>query len=65
MELNPVGGWSQVVFSRAQFWVRCLGPEGQMLCPALWSQQPYATPQAWGKVAGKLPGGKRPGGVGQ
>jgi len=29
--------------------------------PALQSQQPHATLQAWGGVAGKLPGGKGPG----
>jgi len=29
--------------------------------PALWSQQPHATLQAWGGVAGELPGGKGPG----
>jgi len=32
--------------------------QGQMLGPALGSQQPHATPQAWGGVTGKLPGGK-------
>ena len=39
--------------------------QGQVPGPALWSQQPHATVQAWGGVAGKLPGGKGPGGVGQ
>jgi len=29
--------------------------------PAFWSQQPQATLQAWGGVAGKLPDGKGPG----
>jgi len=33
--------------------------------PALGSQQPHATLQAWGRMAGKLPGGKGPGGIGQ
>ncbi|KAK4825329.1 hypothetical protein QYF61_026848 [Mycteria americana] len=33
--------------------------------PALGPQQPHATLQAWGRVAGKLPGGKGPGGVGR
>jgi len=28
--------------------------------PALWTQQPQATPQAWRGVAGKLPDGKGP-----
>jgi len=32
--------------------------QGQILGPALGSQQPHATLQAWGRVAGKLPGGK-------
>jgi len=31
-----------------------------VLGPALRSQQPHATLQAWGGVAGKLPGGKEP-----
>ena len=39
--------------------------QGQVLGPALWSQQPHAMPQAWGGVAGKLPSRKGPGGVGQ
>ena len=30
-----------------------------MLGPAFWSQPPQATAQAWGRVAGKLPDGKR------
>ena len=30
--------------------------QGRMLGPALWSQQPHATLQVWGRVAGKLPG---------
>ena len=29
--------------------------------PAFWSQQPQATLQTWGEVAGKLPDGKGPG----
>ena len=33
--------------------------------PALVSQQPHAMLQAWGEVAGKLPGRKGPGVVGQ
>jgi len=33
--------------------------QGQMLGPALGSQQPHATLQVWGRVAGKLPSGKR------
>jgi len=32
--------------------------QGQMLGPALGSQQPHATLQAWGGVAGNLPGRK-------
>jgi len=32
--------------------------------PAVQSQQPHATLQTWGRVAGKLPGGKRSWGVG-
>ncbi|CAM9283037.1 unnamed protein product, partial [Bubo scandiacus] len=32
--------------------------------PAVVSQQSHAMLQAWGRVAGKLPGGKGPGGVG-
>ena len=39
--------------------------QGQVLGPALGSQQPHATLQAWGGMAGKLPGGKGAGGVGQ
>ena len=39
--------------------------QGQMLGPALGSQQPHATLQAWGGLAGKLPSGKRPWGVGR
>ena len=31
-----------------------------MLGPAFWSQQPQATLQAWGEVAGKLPDRKGP-----
>ena len=38
--------------------------QGQMPGPALGSQQPHAMLQAWGGVAEKLPGGKRPEGVG-
>ncbi|PKU38619.1 rna-directed dna polymerase from mobile element jockey-like [Limosa lapponica baueri] len=34
-------------------------------CHALGSQQPHAVLQTWGRVAGKLPDGKGPGGVGQ
>jgi len=33
--------------------------------PALWSQSPHATLQAWGRVAGKLCGGKEAVGTGQ
>jgi len=36
------------------------GHLGQVLGPAFWSQQPQATLQAWGRVAGKLPDGKGP-----
>jgi len=39
--------------------------QGQMLGPALGSQQPHATLQAWGGVAGNLPSGKGPWGVGR
>jgi len=35
-----------------------------MLGPALRSQQPHAMLQAWGRVAGKLPGRRGPGGAG-
>jgi len=35
-----------------------------MLGPDLWSQQPHAMLQAWGRVAGKLPSGKGPGNAG-
>jgi len=38
--------------------------QGQLPGPALGSQQPHATLQAWGGVAGKLPSGKGPGGAG-
>jgi len=38
--------------------------QGSVPGPALESQQPHATLQAWGRVAGKLPDGKGPGGVG-
>ena len=37
--------------------------QGQMPGPALGSQQPHAMLQAWGGLAGKLHGGKGPGGV--
>jgi len=37
--------------------------QGQMPGPALGSQQPHATLQAWGGVAGKLPSRKGPWGV--
>jgi len=33
---------------------------GQVSGPAFWPQQPQASPQAWGGVAGKLPDGKGP-----
>jgi len=36
----------------------CEVQEGQMSGPALRSQQPHATLQAWGSVAAKLPSGK-------
>jgi len=39
--------------------------QGQMPGPALRSQQPHATLQAWWRVAGKLPGGKGPWGAGR
>ena len=39
--------------------------QGQVLDPALGSQQPQAMLQAWGGVAGKLLGGKGSGGTGQ
>ena len=35
-------------------------PSEAMLGPAFWSQQPQASLQAWGGVAGKLPDGKGP-----
>jgi len=38
--------------------------QGQMPGPALGSQQPHATLQAWGRVAGKLTSKKGPGAVG-
>jgi len=34
--------------------------QGQVLGPAFWSQQPQATLQPWGGVAGKLSDGKGP-----
>jgi len=42
----------------------CETPEGQVPGPALGSQKPDVTLQAWAGVAGKLPGGKGLGGVG-
>jgi len=39
--------------------------KGQVLGPALGSQQPHTTLQAWGGVAGKLPSRKGSWGVGQ
>ena len=36
----------------------------EVFVPALGSQQPHTTLQAWGRVAGKLPGGKGPEDVG-
>ena len=39
--------------------------QGQMPRPALRSQQPHAMLLAWRRVAGKLPKGKGPGGVGR
>jgi len=44
-------GWGQL----------CEIQQGQVASPAPGSQQPHATLQAWGRVSGKLPGGKRPG----
>jgi len=38
--------------------------QGQMLGPALQSQEPHAMLQAWGGVTGKLPSAKGPWGVG-
>jgi len=38
----------------------CEFQQGQMLGPALVSQQPHATLQVWGRVAGKLPSRKGP-----
>ncbi|GAB0202854.1 mitochondrial enolase superfamily member 1 [Grus japonensis] len=38
--------------------------QGSVLGPALGSQPPHATLQAWGRVAGKLPDRKGPGGAG-
>jgi len=38
--------------------------QGQVQGPALGSQPPHATLQAWGRVSGKLPGVKGPGGAG-
>ena len=35
------------------------------MSPALWPQQPQATLQAWGRVAGRLCGRNGPGGVDQ
>ena len=39
--------------------------QGQVPGPALHSQQPHATLQGWGRVAGKLPKGKGPWSAGQ
>ncbi|GAB0210307.1 mitochondrial enolase superfamily member 1 [Grus japonensis] len=39
--------------------------QGSVPGPALGSQQLHATLQAWGRVAGKLPSRKGPGGIGQ
>ena len=39
--------------------------QGQVLGPALGSQQPPTMLQAWGRVAGKLPHRKRPWGAGR
>ena len=39
--------------------------QGQMPGPALRSQQPHAMLQVWGRVTGKLPGGKVSWDVGQ
>ena len=39
--------------------------QGQVPGPALGAQQPHATLQTWGGVAGELPGGKGPEGAGQ
>ena len=39
--------------------------QGEVPSPALWSQQPHATLQAWGGVAGKLPSGEGPWGAGR
>ena len=38
--------------------------QDQVPGPALWSQQPHALLQAWGRVAGRLWEGKGSGGVG-
>lgn len=42
----------------------CGGQQGDVLGAALSSKQPHARPQARGRVAGKLPGGRGPGGAG-
>ena len=39
--------------------------QGQVLDPALSSQQPHETLQVWGRVAGKLPCGEGPWVVGR
>jgi len=43
----------------------CEVQQGQVLGAALGSQQPHATLQAWGRVAGKLPSGEGSCGAGQ
>jgi len=51
-DLDRLDQWAQDQLYEVQ--------QGQILGPALQSQQPHATLQAWGGVAGKLPSRKGP-----
>ena len=49
---------------RLNSWAEANGMRfNQPALPALWPQQPQATLQAWGRVAGRLCSGHGPGGV--
>ena len=55
-DLDRLDPWAEVYCMRFN--------QGQVLGPVLGPQQPHATLQAWGGVAGKLPSREGPGGIG-
>ena len=62
LKVNQGIGPSQHGLTNGRSSLTNLGPIqwGQVSGPAFWPQQPQASPQAWGGVAGKLPDGKGP-----